>query len=107
MISRYVRYRKKVSDPQTLLDLQLEYLIWSSEKDTEYDHKEWFPTLSHDSPYKMSYEEYICSTANPEDLALVFHASYERSDDTPKIRRERIDNAEKWYGYFTGKEAGE
>ena len=95
-----------VSDPQMLLDLQLEYLTLSCEKGV---YVQWLPGLAveNGAPYPMSYEEYINSTLSPSELAVMFEASYERSGDTLDMIQERKDNAENWYEYFTEKEAGE
>ena len=48
----------------------------------------------------MSAAEFATSTADPGDLALVFHAHYERSEDTKEQLQERFDSAKKWYEYF-------
>lgn len=89
------------TSPKKLIDLQLEFLIWSCQPTIPAEKCEWFSTTNYDSPYEMTYAEYILSTNDPGDLALVFHASYERSNDTVMIRNERVQNAENWYAYFT------
>jgi RHS repeat-associated protein len=70
------------NDPKHLMDLELDILIWSMQP----GRGEWLPSLSanYGSPYKMTYEEFITSTKNAGDLALVFHGSYERSSDDAK-----------------------
>jgi len=88
------------NNPKQLMDLQLEFLIWSSLKTTPSSKREWFPTTNYDSPYKMFYEEYIVSTKDVGDLALVFHGSYERSADNATRRQNRIDYANMWYEHF-------
>ncbi|WP_372999657.1 phage tail tip lysozyme [Lutispora sp.] len=51
------------NDPKQLMDLQLEFLIWSSQTSTPSDCRQWFATTNYDSPYKMTYDEYIVSTS--------------------------------------------
>ena len=88
-------------DPKNLMDLQLEYLIYSSQTSTPAEVRQWFPTTNYASPYKMSYNEYIVSTNDVGELALVFHGSYERSGDTVQVRENRVGYAEAWYKYFS------
>ena len=97
------------NDPQMLLDLQLEYLTFSCKKGVDSDYIQWLPGLAvaNGAPYPMSYEEYFNSTLSPSELAVMFEATYERSGDDDNIIQERKDNAEKWYEYFTEREAGE
>ena len=87
-------------NPQLLMDLQLEFFIWSNLATTQSDHREWIATTDYGSPYKMSYAEYIASEYDVGDLALVFHASYERSGDSEAIKQERVQNAKDWYDYL-------
>ncbi len=89
-----------VDDPTTLIDMQLEYLIWSSNTDTHNLARRWFPTFGYGSPYKITYESYINSTADVAELTLVFHASYERSSDNITRLYNRIAYAEKWYQFL-------
>lgn len=89
------------NNPKQLMDLQLEFLIWSSETSTPSSVREWFPTTNYDSPYRMYFEDYIVSTNDVGDLALVFHGSYERSADDARRKQNRIDYANKWYEYFS------
>lgn len=89
------------NDPKKLMDLQLDFLIYTSKTTTPSNKREWFATTGYGSPYKMTYEQYIVSTKNVGDLALVFHASYERSADDAKRKQNRIDYANKWYDYFS------
>ncbi len=49
---------------------------------------------------KMPFKEYQKSDASPACLALIFHASYERSGDTMEEKDERGASALKWYAYF-------
>lgn len=98
------------NNPKKLMDMELEYLL-ESMNTKDYDKLSWYPTLtapyytefppSDDVPREMTYEEYINSSHNSGDLALIFHASYERSSDDKTILEERYDNANKWYNYFS------
>lgn len=58
------------------------------------------PLSSDDITGVLSYEEYNQSKYNPGDLALIFHASYERSGDDTKALQERDDAAMGWYNFF-------
>ncbi len=49
----------------------------------------------------IKYTEYIKSDLDVKKLALVFHASYERSSDGDDELEERAIAAEKWYLIFT------
>jgi hypothetical protein len=49
----------------------------------------------------MTFEDYIKSDTIPENLALVFHASYERSNDDDIAINNRMVTARSWYDYFT------
>ena len=89
------------NDPKQLIDLQLEFLIWSSLSTSPIDGRRWYATTNYRSPYKMTYKEYITSTKDVGELALVFHGSYERSADDAKGLQERVDDAEMWYEYFS------
>lgn len=111
------------SDPHKMMDMQLDFLLKSfyglkenKEENVKGVEKRWLPDnalkfydkmpLSNDGLKGMSVEKFSRSTEDCKDLALVFHASYERSGDDKEILQERVDNAEKWYLYFT-KEMGE
>ncbi len=87
------------NNPKKLLDLQLEFLVYTCTT-KNYDDRRWYPTIKHGSPYKMSYNNFICSKLNPGDLALVFHGSYERSSDDNTRKQNRINYANKWYKFF-------
>lgn len=91
-------------DPKKLMDLQLDFLIWSCKKNTPSDKREWFPTQSFGSPKKISFEDFTKSNQSPKILALVFHGSYERSKDTKEMQKEREESAIKWYNYFIKKQ---
>lgn len=88
------------NNPNLLMELELEYFIWSCQASTPSDHREWFATLEYYSPYKLSYSKYIEELYSPSEMALVFHASYERSADGKEAIEERSIAAEKWYQYF-------
>lgn len=87
-----------VDNPKGLLDKQLEFFIYSCE--TTEDTCRWIPTTDHGSTCAMTYQEYISSNRSPEELALIFHGSFERSKDTEVMRQEREQAARDWYDYF-------
>ncbi len=89
-----------IDDPARLIDMQLEFLIWSSQAETENLNKRWLPTLRYDSPRQMTYEAYVNSTADVAELTLVFHASYERSVDGVARLNSRIAYAKRWYQFL-------
>jgi len=92
------------SNPETLLVKELEFLVLTSKYSTATAAgvgSRWIATNNYGSPYKMTYDEYIVSKKSAHDLALVFHASYERSGDTAVQREERATAATKWYNYLT------
>jgi len=81
------------NDPKKLMDLNLEYLVIKMQP----GGKEWYPTREYNSPYKMTYDEYIQSDKDAGDLAKVFHAHIERSGDDDSGIERRASNARKWY----------
>ena len=84
--------------PLELINIQLEYLIETSCKGAE--ERRWIPALNENCPYKMTYEQYIAnSECSIEDMALVFHGSYERSNVISSLK-DRKKNATIWYDYF-------
>ena len=101
------------NNPQRLMELQLEYLIktcqpgqgeWLSGSSFTQKHYNRMP-LQYGTPSQMSFQQFTSSTSNPGDLALVFNATYERSNDYAEkdgVARlqQRYDNANKWYNYF-------
>lgn len=105
--------RMAAEDPIKLMNNQLDYLIESMKpeygiwgtgnRQKQYDK---YPP-SEGIPLSMSGEEYMQSSFAPKDMALVFHASYERSGDGVKELQERIDAAEQWYRYFSGEDVNE
>ena len=105
--------RMAAEDPIKLMNNQLDYLIESMKpeyriwgtgnRQKQYDK---YPP-SEGVPLSMSGEEYTQSSFAPKDMALVFHASYERSGDGVKELQERIDAAEQWYRYFSGEDVNE
>lgn len=87
------------TDANRLMDMQLEHLISSC----QWGKGEWLQknaVREHGSPYQMSFDEFISSTNDPGELALVFHGHYERSADDNTRKQNRIDFAHKWYTYF-------
>ncbi|MDE7062545.1 MAG: hypothetical protein K2O73_04790 [Lachnospiraceae bacterium] len=88
-----------VDNPKGLLDKELEFLIYSCET-KDYNERRWYSTTDYGSTREMTYEEYTSSNLTPEELALIFHGSFERSDDTEAMRQERVQAASDWYGYF-------
>lgn len=104
-------------DPQKLMDLQLEYLLttmkpgggeWIASEQTVARHYDAYP-LDPKTPRLMSYDDYTTSELNASQLALVFHASYERSGDykveeTDGRIAKRVNYAENWYDFLTENE---
>lgn len=88
-----------VDNPKGLLDKELEFLIYSCET-KDYNERRWYSTTDYGSTREMTYEEYTSSNLTPEELALIFHGSFERSDDTEAMRQERVQAASDWYDYF-------
>ena len=86
------------------MDLQLEFLVYTSLPTTHPDYRRWLSTSRYNTPYTMSYNEYIASTKNAGELALVFHAHYERSGDTlSSMHDTRVKWANEWYDYFSNR----
>ena len=88
-------------NPTELMNIQLDYIIYSSLQTTPYAERRWYPTYDYQSPYKMTFEQYITSSHSAYDLAYVFHASYERSRDDEDELKERAEAAKAWYAYLT------
>lgn len=98
------------ADPKKLMDIQLDYLEYTLQPDLEPEERRWLIysaqayykiiPLSSGTPNTMTSEDYCKSTCNPGDLALIFHASYERSGDDKNKLQERIDAANAWFKYF-------
>lgn len=89
-------------NPKGLLDKELEFMIDSCQIND--DTRRWIPTTDYGSTCEMTYEEYISSNLSPEELAIIFHASFERSDDTEEMRQEREKAARRWYDHFNSTE---
>lgn len=92
--------------PQALMVSQLKYIVdtmqdgkgvWITNKIEKYYAK--LP-LSDDKLGKMTGKEYSESTGDVRDLALVFHACYERSGDGEEQLKDRVNAAFDWYKYF-------
>ena len=87
-------------DPQGLMDKQLEFLMKSFTSQDGVGCR-WLPDSaetylnklppSDNVPHNMKIEEYSHSTYDSKDLALVFHATYERSGNNPEQLQERVD----------------
>lgn len=90
------------NDPQKLMDVELEYLVYSASLTDYSADQRWYPTTGYGSPYRMSYKSFIASTYEPEDLAWVFMASYERPSTDPHINHleERKLAARTWYNFL-------
>ena len=98
------------SSAKSLMDSQLECLIWECQPTTHSDYRAWWPTLTqkyydilplqYDTPNLMTFAEYISSTHDTRDLTLVFHATRLRSGDNATILQKRIDNSKKWSDFF-------
>jgi len=106
------------SNPHKMMDIQLDFLVKSfgdlegnREENVEKVVQGWYKgsaesyyeilPISDGVPRQMTVKEFSKAEYNCKDLALVFHASYERSGDGKDDLQERADAAEKWYRYFT------
>ena len=98
---------KAESNPQGLMNDELEVLVdtcqpskyrWITDLAPPYYARKDF--ADNKTPKDMSFNEFVKSTCNPGDLALVFHACYERSGDFEERLQLRVDAANKWYDYF-------
>ena len=85
--------------PGELIDLQLKYLISSCQPD-QYVWLSEMGVNIYGSPYEMAFDEFITSSNNPGELALVFHGHYERSADDEFTQNNRVEYANYWYNYF-------
>ena len=67
----------------------------------EDGYREWYGTTDYESPFKMTYQEFINTTRgfSPEDMAMIFRGSYER---TYNGAEERQELAGYWYLYYMG-----
>ncbi len=75
-------------------------VIWKTESMRSYGLEK--RPLDGNIDGKMSSGEFITSTRSAGNLALTFHACYERSSDGREKLDKRHDNAEKWYIFFGG-----
>jgi|GEM_PF-2497505 len=102
-----------LNDPKALMDLQLEYILTTMKP----GGGEWLPyevyvgkhyaayPLDSSTPRLMSYNDYISSAIDSRELALVFHATYERSGDyqveqTEHRIQKRCNYAKDWYDFL-------
>lgn len=98
------------NSPQELMDSQLDYIMQSLGNGENGVMQRWYENLAPiylkkksfvgEVPSNMTVEDYKESKCNSGDLALVFHASYERSGDGEKELNIRVEAAERWYRYF-------
>jgi len=86
-------------NPKQLIDLQLEFLFWSCQP----AQRNWLsgPGVStYNSPYQMTFNEFITSTNDVGDLAKVFNGHYERSADAQNgTHASRVKYANEWYEF--------
>ena len=94
------------NSPKVAINCQLDYLMQSrswlySDAFSQYfdfSQSEYVDCMPDD--VQMSFKTFQQSTASPASLALIFHASYERSGDTVEKKDERGASALEWYEYF-------
>ncbi len=93
-------------NPKKAMNCQLDYLMQSKNWYYTDEFKRYFDFTGSDyeehmpDKVQMSFKEFQNSNAAPSCLALIFHASYERSMDTIDAIDERGASAEEWYEYF-------
>lgn len=67
------------------MNIQLEHFLETCTT-AVIEEKRWWPAWNENCLYKMTYEEYITNSEySIKDMALVFHGSYERSDDSASL----------------------
>ena len=98
--------------PQALMDMELEYLLdslygengttlrWYDRDMVQPYYRKSMPSCG--APSRMPVDTYVISDWDAGDLALVFHASYERSGDGTEDLQDRADAANIRYEYFSG-----
>lgn len=80
--------------PKTLMDAELECLIWGCTSGGEF----FAPASSmQHSGYSMSFATYKASTLSASTLAVVFHDHFERSADGTTGLNKRSNYATNWY----------
>lgn len=83
--------------PKTLMDAELECLIWGCTSGGEF----FSPASSmQHSGYSMTFANYKASTLSASILAVVFHDHFERSADGTTGLNKRSTYATNWYNYF-------
>ena len=93
-----------LNNPQWLMNSQLEFFLdtlsaeWMTLGTDKYYNK---LALSNGNSGKLTSEEFTTSNYTSKDLALIFHACYERSGDGRNELEIRAAAAEKWYEYFS------
>jgi hypothetical protein len=70
------------------MDSQLNFLIKSAKSGS------WIPTTKFWCKTHMKYKSFIKSKKNAYDLAIIFHASYERSGDNYSMIKKRAKKAD-------------
>jgi uncharacterized protein YjdB len=98
------------SDAKSLMDTQLDFIIWECHPDRTSGEQQWWPSLTtshyaklqlqHGTPNIMTFAEFISSTHHVRDLTLVYNATRLRSGDDAKILQDRIENTNKWFAFF-------
>ena len=82
------------SDAKTLMDAELECLIWCCTARSDWSDPKG--NMQH-SGYTMTIREFMESTLPASTLAIIFHDHYERSLDSEVVITQRGVNAETWY----------
>ena len=85
--------------PKTLMDAELECLIWGCTSGGEFFAPASGSSMQH-SGYRMSFANYKASTLSASVLAVVFHDHFERSADGTAGLNKRSTYATNWYNYF-------
>ncbi len=89
-----------VDNPQELMDKELNYFADSIKP----NRGNWFGKKAEryyiTADMKMSSSDFVVSTGDVGDLAMIYHAMYVRSADTYEMVQGRVEKAHKWYEYF-------
>jgi len=96
-----------LSDPQKLMDMQLEFMIYSCQPTTPSNQRRWQPDMAvstYHAPYKMTFSEYISSTKSAGELAVIFASHFERSGASlSQMQSNRGGPANDWFTYFSNR----
>jgi len=94
-------------DAKTMLNYQLEFMLMATEWYYDGAYSIYFEDLKNeDFPFaipevvQMPFSDFVISEESPQSLALIFNASYERSNDSLSQKEVRINAALEWYEYF-------